>query len=84
MSLPPARTDILAQLRRSLADRFSLTGEQLQEDMRLRDLKVDSMHVVEIMLDLEEAFGARFSSLSLPRDPTLGAVADAMTAALSA
>jgi len=68
-------TDILTRIRASLTERFGLEASQLAEDARLRDLGVDSIHVLEIMLDLETELGVSLSDLSLPPNPTLGEVA---------
>lgn len=67
--------DILTRIRASLHERFGLEESQLAENARLRELGVDSMHVLEIMLDLETELGVSLSDLSLPPDPTLGQVA---------
>jgi len=68
-------TDILARICASLTERFGLEANQLAENARLRDLGVDSIHVLEIMLDLETELGVSLSDLSLPPNPTLGEVA---------
>lgn len=67
--------DIVNKIRASLIERFGLEASQLGEDVRLRDLGVDSIHVVEVMLDLEEELGASLGDLSFPPNPTLGQVA---------
>ncbi|OGA13359.1 MAG: hypothetical protein A3G25_04605 [Betaproteobacteria bacterium RIFCSPLOWO2_12_FULL_63_13] len=69
------KADILGKIRDSLIERFGLEPEQLAADVRLRDLGVDSMHVLEIMLDLEEELGVGLSDLSLSQNPSLGEVA---------
>lgn len=68
-------TDILNRIRASLTERFGLEASQLAETARLRDLGVDSIHVLEIMLDLETELGVSLSDLTLPPNPTLGEVA---------
>ena len=69
------KADILTKIRDSLIERFGLEPNQLGADARLRDLGVDSMHVLEIMLDLETELGVTLSDLSLPPNPSLGEVA---------
>lgn len=66
--------DILNRIQTSLHDRFGLDVAQLHEGARLRDLGVDSLHVVEIMLDLETELGTSLVDLSFPPNPTLGEV----------
>lgn len=66
---------ILTKIQASLHDRFGLDVDQLDESARLRDLGVDSLHVVEIMLDLEAELGTNLVDLSFPPNPSLGEVA---------
>lgn len=69
------KADILGKIRGNLIERFGLEPEQLTADARLRDLGVDSMHVLEIMLDLETELGVGLSDLSLSQNPSLDEVA---------
>ena len=77
-------TDILSRIRSSLTERFGLEASQLGENARLRDLGVDSIHVLEIMLDLETELGVSLSDLTLPPNPTLGEVATMISRNLAA
>jgi acyl carrier protein len=77
-------TDILGKIRASLTERFGLEASQLSESARLRDLGVDSIHVLEIMLDLETELGVSLSDLTLPPNPTLGEVAAMISRNLAA
>ena len=76
--------DILNKIRASLIERFGLEASQLAEDVRLRDLGADSMHILEIMLDLETELGVSLSDLALPPNPTLGEVAAVISRNLAA
>lgn len=67
--------EILTKIRACLNERFGLEPDQLAAEARLRDLGVDSMHVLEIMLDLEADLGVSLNDLTLPPNPTLGEVA---------
>lgn len=82
MANPITRDEILGRLQALLRERFSLPQDDLGEEVCLRDLHIDSMHIVELMLDLEDALKIKISSLSLPKNPTLGKVADAIAGAL--
>ena len=82
MAAKITRGEVLEKLRALLEARFSLPAHSLGETVRLRDLNVDSMHIVELMLDLEDMLQIKISSLSLPKNPTLAAVADAIAGAL--
>jgi len=66
---------ILTKIQASLHDRFGLEVVQLGENARLGDLGVDSLHVLEIMLDLEAELGTKLVDLSFPPNPSLGEVA---------
>lgn len=66
---------ILTKIQASLHDRFGLEVVQLGESARLGDLGVDSLHVLEIMLDLEAELGTKLVDLSFPTNPSLGEVA---------
>ncbi|MFH1603149.1 MAG: phosphopantetheine-binding protein [Pseudomonadota bacterium] len=67
--------DILTKIRASLTERFGLEPSRLAEDVRLRDLGVDSINVLEIMLEQETELGISLSDLTLPPNPSLGEVA---------
>lgn len=77
-------TDILNKIRTSLIERFGLDPSQLVADAHLRDLGADSMHILEIMLDLETELGVSLSDLTLPPNPTLGEVAAVISKNLAA
>ena len=76
--------EVLDRIRASLVEHFGLRTSQLAEGARLRDLGVDSIHVLEIMLDLEAELGVSLSDLSFPPNPTLGDVATVISRNLSA
>ena len=68
------KNDILRKIQTSLHERFGLDFAQLDESARLRDIGVDSLHVVEIMLDLEAELGTSLVDLSFPPNPSLAEV----------
>ena len=68
------KNEILSKIQSSLHERFGLDFSQLDESARLRDIGVDSLHVVEIMLDLEAELGTSLADLSFPPNPSLGDV----------
>lgn len=70
------REVILAKITASLHERFGIEASSLAEKSRMRDLGIDSMHVLEIMLDLETDLGIKLGDLSLPPNPSLGEVVD--------
>ena len=70
MSRPDAAT-LLAALREFLATRFDIPAEQAQPESSLRDLGLDSMMVMDVMLETEDRFDVKLTDLALPREPTL-------------
>ena len=77
-------TDLVMKIKHILNDRFEIDMVSLNENSRLRDLGVDSLHVVEIMLDLEADLGVKLNDLSVPPNPSLGEVAAAIAKNLPA
>ena len=67
---------IYAKICASLRDRFGIEDSNLSQSSRMRDIGIDSMHVLEVMLDLEDELGTKLQDLSLPPDPTLADVVD--------
>lgn len=76
--------DVVAKIKEALNDRFGIDIAQLEESSRLRDLGLDSLHVVEIMLDMEADLGVKLEDLSVPPNPSLGEVAAAIERNLAA
>lgn len=78
MTIAITRDELLSKIKRILIDRFGLDDAQLEESAKLRDLGIDSMHVVEVMLDLEDDLGMKLEGLSVPPNPTLADVVDTL------
>jgi acyl carrier protein len=78
-----SRDQLLTKIKTVLVDRFGLDLARLDEQSKLRDLGVDSMHVVEIMLDLEDDLGIKLEGLSMPPNPSLANVVDTLADSLS-
>lgn len=78
MTNPISNTDIVAKMKEALNERFGIDITQVDENSRLRDLGVDSLHVVEIMLDMETELGIKLNDLTVPPNPSLGEVAAAI------
>jgi acyl carrier protein len=62
---------ILNKLLSTLHERFSIDIERIDTASRLSELGIDSLHLVDIMLDMENEFGFRFESLLLQPNPSL-------------
>lgn len=78
MTNSTTRANIVVKIKEVLSDRFGFDIAQLDESSRLRDLGVDSMHIVEIMMDMEADLGMKLEDLSVPPNPSLGEVVDAI------
>ena len=53
-----------------------LKGQELTLDSNLRDLGIDSLDVVDLIMDLEEELGIEFSDEELMSIPTMKDVCD--------
>lgn len=62
---------ILNKLLSTLHQRFAINIDQVDSASRLSDIGIDSLHLVDIMLDMESEFSFRFESLQLPPNPSL-------------
>jgi acyl carrier protein len=67
----PSNELILNKLLSTLHERFAIDIQQLSTASRLSDMGIDSLHLVDIMLDMENEFSFRFESLLLPPNPSL-------------
>ena len=74
MKSMPDPAAVLAALKEFLATRFDIPAESVEPGTPLRDLGLDSMMVMDVMLETEDRFGLKLTDLALPREPTLGDV----------
>lgn len=70
------RDQILEKLKAMLQERFSIDPATVHAGTRRSEMGLDSILMVDLMLDLETDLGLSFESMELPPDPTLGDVAD--------
>ena len=70
---------ILSKLLSTLPERFAIDTENIDTSSRLSDMGIDSLHLVDIMLDMENEFGFRFESLLLPPNPSREQISLAIT-----
>ena len=63
--------DVLASL---LQERFDISATHASLGTPLQELGVDSMMVMDVMLDVEDRLGLKLEDLALPRKATLGDV----------
>ncbi|HQR03538.1 MAG: acyl carrier protein [Proteobacteria bacterium] len=66
------------KIKEILNTEFGIDAEQITAEATMRDLGVDSMHVVYVMLDLEKALDVKIplEELNLPKQVTVRAVAE--------
>ena len=67
--------EIVSKLKIILNERFGIDTTIFDEHTRLGDIGIDSLHIVDIMLDIETELGFNSSELSLPPNPSLGEMA---------
>ncbi len=67
---------IESAVKQFLAERFDIPPERLTGQVSMRDLGLDSMMMLEVMLEVEDRFGIKLKDLSMPANPTLRDVVD--------
>jgi acyl carrier protein len=65
-----------------LHERFDIEWRQLTDDACLKDIGLDSMHLVDILLDIEAETGKALLSLSLSNNPSISELACCIYAGL--
>jgi acyl carrier protein len=76
--------DIASKIKNILHERFGIETAELNDDTTLRELGVDSLHLVEIMLDIETELHIRIEDLSLSPNPSLGEIGAVISKSLVA
>lgn len=71
---------VISRVKALLRDRFDLDVSSLTNDSKLRDLGIDSLHFVDVLMDLEDEMGVKLTDLSFPPNPSLGEIAEVVTA----
>jgi acyl carrier protein len=70
----PQIDTILSTLKSIITERFGIDTSDFTEQTRLGDIGLDSMHIVDIMLDVESQFDLKITNLALHPNPSLGEV----------
>jgi acyl carrier protein len=70
--------DIVSKLKNILDERFGIDTRAIDEGTRLGDIGIDSLHIVDMMLDIEIDMDFNFEDLSLPPNPSLGEMSAAI------
>lgn len=71
---------MIDEIKCMLQERFGIDVNASGPASRMRDLGIDSLHLVDLMMDMESAFGFQYEALTLPANPSLEEIADAITA----
>jgi acyl carrier protein len=67
---------ILLQLKRLLHEQFSLDPQSLSDTTRLGEFGIDSLHLVNVLLNVETEMGVTFENFSLPPNPSLAEICE--------
>jgi acyl carrier protein len=54
-----------------LEERFDISADKIADDTSIRDVGLDSMMMLEVMLELEDRLGIKLKDLAMPANPTL-------------
>jgi acyl carrier protein len=72
------------RLKAKIRERFSVDTNAIDRDSTMGDMGIDSLLMVDILLDIEADFGFSFESLDLPPNPTLGQLSEAISKSVGA
>lgn len=74
------RQEIFEVVRSLVAEKTGADPSTLTPGMTQKDIGLDSIHMVDLMMDAEERLGVRLEIAKLPQNPTLGDVVDVIEA----
>jgi acyl carrier protein len=71
------REELLQRVRDHLAAELAVDGSAIRDETRFKeDLNADSLHLVELMVELEDSYGIRIPDDEAARIETVGQVVD--------
>ena len=70
------RQEILEYLKAMLHERFGTDPATLSGNTTQQEIGIDSLLMVDMMLDIETGLGLTFESMDMPRNPNLDAIVD--------
>ncbi|HET9032757.1 MAG TPA: acyl carrier protein [Dokdonella sp.] len=70
----PDSGQILSLLQQFLAEKFDIPSEKAGIETPLLDLGLDSMLILDVLLEVEDQLGVKLDDLAIPRNATLGDV----------
>jgi len=71
MATQPDSMHVQNVIKEFLQERFDIAPERITESTSMSDVGLDSMMMLEIMLELEDRLGIKLKDLSMPANPTL-------------
>jgi acyl carrier protein len=77
------RSEILDVLKKLLEEKYEINPESLAPETRQDDIGLDSMTMVDLMLDIETELNFEFPDLRVPPNPSLNEIADLVSSALA-
>lgn len=77
------RAEILDRLKQLLKDKYEIDPSTLTEESRQDDIGLDSMTMVDLMLDVEDQLGVQFPEIDLPKNPSMKDIVSLIEKSLS-
>ena len=75
------REEVFERVRDHLADELGADADAIGADTRFKDdLRADSLHLVELLVELEDSYGIRIPDDEAAKMHTVGAVVDYVAA----
>ena len=75
------REELFERVRDHLSAELAVDGSAIRDDTRFKeDLNADSLHLVELMVELEDGYGVRIPDDEAARIVTVGQVVDYVAA----
>jgi acyl carrier protein len=75
------REELFQRVRDHLSAELSVDADSIRDDTRFKeDLNADSLHLVELMVELEDSYGIRIPDDEAARIETVGQVVDFVAA----
>lgn len=67
-----ASASTLASLQSILQENFDISPERASAGTSLRELGIDSMMVLDVVMEVEDRLGIQLKDMAMPRDASLG------------
>jgi acyl carrier protein len=78
------REAILDVVKQLLVEKAGVEPSQLSAETTQSEVGIDSIHMVDLMMDIEERLGVTLQNYDLQRNPSLGDIADMIQANIGA